>query len=255
MKQPAVVIGLGEMGGVFARGLLRLGHPVYPVLRGQDLRSCAAQYPEPLLTLVAVGEADLRAVLDALPNAWAGGLVLLQNELLPDDWAGFDQATVISVWFEKKPRQDAKVIIPSPVFGPHAELVASALAAIGIPADVLGTPEELVIELATKNLYILTANICGLEVGGTVGALFDDHRNLAEKVSAEVMDLQDGLLERRLPRAHLVARLRAAIAGDPEHKCLGRSALARLRRAVSQAEEIGLEIPTLHEMLQLHDTK
>ncbi len=35
MNAPVVLIGVGEMGGVFARGLLRLGHPVYPVPREQ----------------------------------------------------------------------------------------------------------------------------------------------------------------------------------------------------------------------------
>ena len=33
MKNPVVVVGIGEMGSVFARGFLRLGHPAYPVTR------------------------------------------------------------------------------------------------------------------------------------------------------------------------------------------------------------------------------
>lgn len=37
MKPPVVVIGIGEMGGVFARGYLKNGHPVYPVTRGSDM--------------------------------------------------------------------------------------------------------------------------------------------------------------------------------------------------------------------------
>lgn len=32
MKHPVVLIGVGEMGGVFGRGLLKLGHPVFPVI-------------------------------------------------------------------------------------------------------------------------------------------------------------------------------------------------------------------------------
>ena len=46
-KAPVVVIGLGEMGSVFARGLLRLGHPVFPVVRSTDIHALAAQLPEP----------------------------------------------------------------------------------------------------------------------------------------------------------------------------------------------------------------
>ena len=37
MKQSVVVIGMGEMGGVFARGFLKSGHPVIPINRGDDI--------------------------------------------------------------------------------------------------------------------------------------------------------------------------------------------------------------------------
>ena len=33
MNEPIVLVGIGEMGGVFARAFLRAGHPVYPVNR------------------------------------------------------------------------------------------------------------------------------------------------------------------------------------------------------------------------------
>ena len=36
MKSPVVLIGIGEMGAVFARGFLRAGYPVYPVTRQTD---------------------------------------------------------------------------------------------------------------------------------------------------------------------------------------------------------------------------
>ena len=137
MKRPVVLVGVGEMGGVFARGLLRSGHPVFPVNRGDDLAARAAEIPDPELVLVAVAEADLPGVLERMPEAWADRLGLLQNELLPADWAAFPDPTVISVWFEKKPGQDAKVIIPSPVFGPQAGLIADALESIGIATRVL----------------------------------------------------------------------------------------------------------------------
>ena len=68
MKQPVILIGVGEMGGVFARGLLRLGHPVYPVNRDTDLSGLARQLPDPAMVLVSVGEADLGPDDDALNN-------------------------------------------------------------------------------------------------------------------------------------------------------------------------------------------
>ena len=36
MKAPIVIIGIGELGAVIARGLLRLGHPIYPIMRAMD---------------------------------------------------------------------------------------------------------------------------------------------------------------------------------------------------------------------------
>ena len=86
MKSPVVLIGIVEMGGVFARGFLRTGHPVYPVTRETDIDDLARQLPAPELVLVAVAETDLQPVLQNLPTAWRPRLGLLQNELLPGDW-------------------------------------------------------------------------------------------------------------------------------------------------------------------------
>ena len=77
---------MGEMGGSFARGLLRLGHTVVPVLRDTPAEQIAAAYPDPLIALVTVGEADLDGTLDALPPEWKGNAGLVQNELLPRSW-------------------------------------------------------------------------------------------------------------------------------------------------------------------------
>ena len=104
MNKAAVVIGLGEMGSVFARGLLRLGMPVYPVLRDSELTEIINKIPNPDIVLVAVGEKDLHPTLKKYPPQWREQIALLQNELLPRDWKAheYTNPTVISVWFEKK---------------------------------------------------------------------------------------------------------------------------------------------------------
>ena len=152
MKRPVVMIGVGEMGGVFARGILRTGHPVIPVTRDMDMQVVAEKYPDPLLALVAVAESDLHPVLQSLPSAWHGSLGLLQNELLPRDWLKYDYVnpTVISVWFEKKKGQDHKVLIASPTFGPQADFLVDALATINIPARTLLSADDLLDELVIK---------------------------------------------------------------------------------------------------------
>ena len=156
MNKSVVVVGLGEMGSVFARGFLRSGYTVHPVTRDMAMQAVANDLPEPELVLIAVAEADLHEQLMNVPEAWKDRLVLLQNELLPRDWQRHNlEPTVISVWFEKKKGMDSKVIIPSPVFGKHAQQVADALASIDIAVTVLPDEAALLHELVLKNLYIL----------------------------------------------------------------------------------------------------
>jgi len=248
MKDPVVIIGMGEMAGVFARGFLRLGHPVYPVTRDMSLATAAAELPTPALVLVGVGEADLHPVLDDMPTLWQDRLGLLQNELLPRDWHSHDllDPTVISVWFEKKKGMDFKVLIPSPVRGPHAKLIADALGAIDIPTEVIDSDEEMAYELVRKNVYILTTNIAGLEAGGTVSELWKAHEALARDVAGDVMTIQAWLTHvDDVDRDKLITGMLEAFNGDPDHGCMGRSAPARLARALELADKAGLDVPVL----------
>lgn len=246
MKEPVVIIGMGEMGGVFARGFLRIGHPVYPVTRVMDIHQMAANLPEPGLVLLAVGEKDLHNVLAVMPEAWKEQLVLLQNELLPRDWEQYGlKPTVISVWFEKKKGQDYKVLVPSPVFGNLANLVAEALKILEIPTDVLESRQQLLFELVRKNLYIVTTNVAGLRTGGTVADLRDNHAGLMRDVLGEVLQIQQSLTGETFDADALNDAVLAAFDGDPEHNCMGRSAPARLQRALTQAKDAGIDVPTL----------
>ena len=145
MRSPVVMVGVGEMGGVFARGILKLGHPIFPVTRDMQMHDVAKELPDPYAVVIAVAENTIADILSRIPESWKDKLVLLQNELLPDDWQrhGLSEVTTISVWFEKKPGQDFKVIIPSPVFGPHANFIHDALGTLGIAVNVLDSPEAL----------------------------------------------------------------------------------------------------------------
>ena len=116
--KPVVIVGIGEMAGVFARGLLRCGRPVYPITREMDIATESQTLPAPELVLVAVTENDLDQTLEQIPESWRDRLALLQNELLPQSWQrhNLDKPTVISIWFEKKRGQDVKV--PHPFMAP-----------------------------------------------------------------------------------------------------------------------------------------
>jgi ketopantoate reductase len=243
-----VIVGIGELGGVFARGLLRLGRSVLPVTRKQRITDQFAAHPEPELVLVTVGEKELDGVLSEMPEAWRDRVGLVQNELLPHAWQARDvrDPTVCVVWFEKKPGRDVHVVEPSVAFGRSAELLVRALAELRIPARAAsGDQGELLLELVGKNLYILTTNLAGLMTGGTVSDLWQRHQPLAREVASEVLDLQERLAGQKLERRVLLERLEQAIFADREHQCTGRSADERLARALRHADREGLAVPRL----------
>lgn len=250
MNAPIVVVGIGEMAGVFSRGFLKQGYPVFPVTRQMAMDDIARAITPPALVLVAVGENDLHPTLEKIPPQWRDRIGLLQNELLPRDWQQHQIATptVVAVWFEKKRGQDYKVLIPSPVFGPAAPLLEASLESLAIPVWELETPEALTFELVRKNVYILTTNIAGLEVGGTAGSLWERHQGLARAVAGEVMDIQFRLTGHELDREKLLAGMVEAIEGDREHPCMGRSAPDRLRRAIAHADQFDLAVPKLRAL-------
>jgi ketopantoate reductase len=254
MKKPIIIIGLGEMGSVFARGFLKAAHPVIPLNRQESRQAIAKQYPKPELVLIAVGEKDLPASLDSLPDVWRDRVVLLQNELLPRDWQGqnLQQPTIISVWFEKKPGMDYKVLVPSPVHGPKAEIIRQALATLDIPVDIIENDDDMLFELVRKNMYILSTNICGLETGGTVKQLWDDHSILMNRVFDDVLEIQQHLTDKVFDRDKLLNAVLTAFDGDPDHKCMGRSAPDRLKRAVAIATKLKLEGSELKRIAEKH---
>ena len=246
MISPIIIIGMGELGELFARGLLKLGCPVVPVLRGTDMDALARAIPSPALVLVAVGENNLHPLLSGLPPVWRPRLALLQNELLPRDWQahGLSDPTVIVVWFDKKKGRLFVPVLPTPVAGPQAALIRESLDIIDVPCWEIPRG-ELLYEMVRKNLYILTINIAGLRAGGTVRQLWRDHRALAAAVAAEILDIQTSLTQQSLPRDRLMAGMLEGFLGDPEHICTGRSAPERLQRARRHARAAGLATPTL----------
>ncbi|MCW8932891.1 MAG: hypothetical protein OQL19_21955 [Gammaproteobacteria bacterium] len=253
MKKNIIVIGIGEMSGVFTRGLLRAGYPIIPITRDMDINDVAKQVTDPEMVLVAVGESDLDTVLEQLPNEWKNKVTLLQNELLPGDWTKHQlvDPTVISVWFEKKKGQDFKVLVPSPVIGPKADIIKTALATLDIPTWVVKNDDEMLFELVRKNLYILTTNIAGLEVGGDVNSLWNENRELALKVIDDILIIQNHLTQYDHDRERLVEAMVEAINGDLAHNCMGRSAPARLARALEYAEKNQLEVSELKRISNL----
>ncbi len=249
---PIVVVGMGELGSVFARGFLKLGHPVVPVTRGGRFADALEHAPSPELVLVTVGEDDLAPVLAELPVPWRDRVALVQNELLPEQWLahGVVDPTVAIVWFEKKAGREATEVRPTLVTGPHEALLLRALGALHISAKRLA-PEELSHELVVKNLYILTLNLAGLHTRGKAGELLTQHRPLFDRLVPELIRLERGLLGAagaEQDEARLTQDLEASILADPEHASAGRSAPRRLERTLAHAHRLGLTLPTLEHL-------
>lgn len=256
LPEPIVVVGIGELGSVFARGFLKTGYPVVPVTRKTTMQTVSEEVAAPTAVLIAVGEKDLHTVLADVPDAWKDRVMLIQNELLPRDWEqhGIANPTVISVWFEKKKGMDSKVVLPSPIWGPHARLNFDALASLDIPSYLVDSKEEMTYELVRKNLYILTTNIAGLELpaGATVQQLKTEHAELMNAVADDVLKIQNALTGIKWDKVRLMEGMLEAFDGDPEHKCMGRSAPDRLHRALQIAKELNVEVPTLQAIADKH---
>lgn len=247
MEQPVVIIGLGQIGGVFARGFLKIGHPVHPVLRGMSIQTISNELADPALVMVAVAKPDLEPVLQEIPGLWKGQVGLLQNELLPRDWQerGISDPTVIVVWFEKKFRKPVKPVRASRIYGPRADLVAKSLEALEIPVKILDNEEELVSALVMKNLYILTTNITGLVGADTIGGLLEQDRALTEAVFEDALRLQEALAGRRFKKENLWREMIGIFQAELGQGSRGRSAPQRLHRAIAKADRAGVTIETL----------
>ncbi|MGD9889656.1 MAG: hypothetical protein AB7S56_10405 [Halothiobacillaceae bacterium] len=250
MNDPIIIIGMGEIGSVLARGLLRAGHPVYPVTRSMMLSEAHRINPEPMAVVLAVGEAQLQDCLRDMPDPWRNKLILLQNELLPRDWENHNLTapTIMSVWFEKKKGMDSKPLLPSPVFGHHAGLVCTAMQMLDLPTREVLNMEAMTWELVRKNVYILTTNIAGLAVGGTVDELWQKHETLARDIACEVIQLQQALTGLNFDTESLIQGMLEGFNGDPAHKCMGRSAPARLKRALDLMQKYDISAPTMQKI-------
>jgi hypothetical protein len=252
MNKPIVIVGIGELGGVFARAFLRNGYPVFPVTRSMNISDQADSIPQPELVLVAVAEKDFNVVMATIPAAWRHCAGLLQNELLPRDWKAYNisKPTIISVWFEKKKGREYKVLIPSRIHGPKAGLIAESLENIEILCKILPSADELLYELVFKNVFVLTINIAGLvlEEGTTTETLWAQHNDFARSIADEVIDVQEWLTEAAFQRKKLIDGLAEGVYGDPQHKCRGRAAQGRLTRVLDIADKAGLEIPRIRDI-------
>jgi hypothetical protein len=254
MKEPVVIIGMGNMGGVFSQALLHRGVPVYPLVRGMDPKALERRLPHPALVLMALNEDRLHSYLPQLGEGWKESIGLLQNEILPRDWEkhAITNPTVAIVWFEKRPHMPVTPYFPSLVYGPQAGLLEQALDGQDIPVARIHDSEQLLFELVRKNLYIITLQVAGLIASGTIGEVWQARRGEITEIAENVLDVQEALSGGELPRQRLMEQLRRDFEGQPDKGTSGRSALGRLKRAVQNADDYNLAVSRLRGILSSH---
>ena len=250
MQSTIVIIGMGELGGVFARGFLRCGHPVYPITRQMNLIEESNKIPVPEFVLISVQESELHSVLEQIPKKWQNKLGLIQNELLPKDWLthNIEDPTVAVVWFEKKKDMELTSILYTPCYGPKASLISNALLSLGESAPILKNEDDLLYELLRKTVYILTVNTAGLVKNCTVEELWSKDQSLAREIATEVIRIQESITGKQLPIEKLINGMAEGIKDCPNRHCLGRSAPARLKRWLTYAEKAKIAAPKLLEI-------
>lgn len=251
-----VVIGMGQLGELFAGAFIQSGRTVVPVIRGQALSTRLPLDVE--LILSAVGEESAQEVISNIPDTHLDRLVLLQNELRPLAWLSRyaplttsclrERApTICIVWFEKKAAKAPVQVLPSVLFGELAPIMAIALDQLHLTHRTVLTQAELHHELCLKNLYILGLNIGGLRGATVASELLKDGSGFAPLVD-ELIGLEQASLSvsgatTQLDGPRLKFELEQAILADPNHSCAGRSAPARLRRTLQLGRDLDHQLP------------
>lgn len=242
------VLGVGQLGSLFADLLSAQGAQVTPIRRADRIEPSM----NPQRVIVAVGEDDLAPALASLPSGCKDRVVLVQNELSPDQWRenGVVDPSIAIVWFEKKQGRAPRVVLPTLVAGPWARPLAKLLGDAALSATVIDDA-LLLPSLLDKNIYILVSNLAGLLTPAqtTTGALLDlPHLELTTRVFSDVLSVESARLGLPLDADTASAAMLRAFAADPDHVAAGRSAPARLRRTLVRAEQLGIDVPVLREI-------
>jgi len=235
----ALVIGVGQLGALFAEGLERAGWDV--TCAG---REWSGAIPATGPIWVCVGEESLRSVVAKIPKAERARVIVCQNEVFPSTLAelGLEAATVLIVWFNRKAGATPKLGPTDIVVGPQSPAVQAAYEALGIPLRGLDEGESLAGALAVKYAFILGINTLGvLNTEGsnlTVGEWISGSAH--EAVAAErTMRWAFGLALRACgisdvdgpARAAMWVQLGSALAVHAELPTRGRKSQDRLERA------------------------
>lgn len=247
--QDLVVMGTGQMGRWFGEAALRAGRRIVPVRRGDVARDRIERTGPGTPIVVSVPEGALADTIARIPVARVADAVLVQNGMFASDLAalGLDDATVLAVWTLRKAGQPYIVAQRTGAYGPHAAAIAEILGAHDVDVAVLASKAERDRELVAKYGFILAVNALGFAQNRTVGAWLEADPDVTWRA------LDDGLAIAAtyadgVDPADAVEVARAGLRGFAAMQAAGRSAPARVERAIARADAHGLDVPTVRAL-------
>lgn len=247
--QEMIVVGLGELGQLYASAALKLGLRVTPLLRKSPREDALSGVSETAPVLVAVGENDLNQALSSLPAQRLAQLILLQNELFPSTWRAFTpNPTVMVPWLLKKKGEPLLVARSTPVFGQHAELVEKLHVALGFQAERLPTAVALHQAIVDKYAFILTVNALGLIRDVTLGEWLSQGPEQVDAFAREAALLGERLVGQPVDLTQTLREVRSGFQHMGGMRARGRTAKARVLRAVEHATSFSFETPALQRL-------
>lgn len=246
----AAVVGLGQLGQMYAGALLNQGYRVTPVVRATPRPLELGLAPEAPV-LVSVGEDALDAALSELVAAGLGQRVmLLQNELFPATWKKHPTAhpTVMVVWTNRK-KGVPLVGAPTRVFGPLADLVVRMHAALEIPCEVLPDEHALNTELCAKYAFIVAVNALGVSEPRTLQEWMEAEPQTVGRVLQDAVSLSAVRVDASVDVEEARRRAHSAMVALASIPSRGRTSWARMERAAAVSQEQHLPVPALRRLL------
>ncbi|MFT3928095.1 MAG: hypothetical protein QM778_36540 [Myxococcales bacterium] len=249
-----IVMGIGELGQLYATAALKRGMRVIPVTRAARPEVALQGIPLDTPLLVAVGEADLEPALESLPKPRLDSIILLQNELFPSLWQRFsERATVMVPWLLKKKGEPLLVARSTPVYGQFAELAQALHESLGFAVDRLPDMAALEQAIVDKYAFILSVNALGLMRDIRLGEWLKDGPQEVQVLAREAAVLGSRLVSEgaRSPSNQpidlnqTVAQVHAGMLHMAGMRAKGRTAPDRVRRALEHAGRFRLNTPAL----------
>jgi ketopantoate reductase len=241
-----VVWGPGELGRWFGGAALRLGMRVTPITRGMNVREALGGLHHETPILAAVGEDALDEVLAGLPEVRKGSVILLQNELFAAAWQRHHvRPTVMVPWLLKKRGQPELVGRATRVHGVHAELVTALHRVLGVPCITLEDASAVHQALVEKYAFIVTINALGLVQDATLAELLEIAPGRVKVLASEATQLGAALAAGHIDESESVSATHEAMRALGTVSARGRTAAARIKRALGHARALGLSLPEL----------